>query len=97
MKYILLHVPVSLNFLFSLSIMCNFVLISSMSGVGDSGSPYPSTSLAMPSPGQRNWPNSPSVPGPSPASRHGTVPSPSHPSLHSPAASKDDHKAAGNK
>ncbi|XP_052810781.1 mediator of RNA polymerase II transcription subunit 14-like isoform X2 [Mya arenaria] len=54
-------------------------------GVGDTGSPYPGN-LAMPSPGQRsNWPNSPSVPGPSPASRHGGMaPSPGYPTLHSP-------------
>ncbi|XP_052229673.1 mediator of RNA polymerase II transcription subunit 14-like [Dreissena polymorpha] len=64
-------------------------------GMADSGSPYPSTSLAMPSPGQRNWPNSPSVQGPSPASRHGMVASPGHPTLHSPlAGSKDDHSKA---
>ena len=67
-------------------------------GVAESGSPYPSTSLAMPSPGQRNWPNSPSVQGPSPASRHGMVSSPGHPTLHSPQTQlKDEHaKASGN-
>ena len=53
--------------------------------MGEGGSPYPNTSLAMPSPGQRNWPNSPSVQGPSPASRHGMAPSPGIPTLHSPA------------
>ncbi|WAR07451.1 MED14-like protein [Mya arenaria] len=65
-------------------------------GVGDTGSPYPGN-LAMPSPGQRsNWPNSPSVPGPSPASRHGGMaPSPGYPTLHSPQnAGKDDHGKA---
>ena len=66
-------------------------------GVAESGSPFPSTSLAMPSPGQRNWPNSPSVQGPSPASRHGMVSSPGHPTLHSPQTQlKEEHaKAAG--
>ncbi|XP_041355183.1 mediator of RNA polymerase II transcription subunit 14-like isoform X2 [Gigantopelta aegis] len=34
----------------------------------EGGSPYPGSNLAMPSPGTRNWPNSPSVQGPSPAS-----------------------------
>lgn len=64
-------------------------------GVADSGSPYPSTSLAMPSPGQRNWPNSPSVQGPSPASRHGMVSSPGYPTLHSPQTQlKDEHAKA---
>ncbi|KAL4233347.1 Mediator of RNA polymerase II transcription subunit 14 [Mactra antiquata] len=61
-------------------------------GMGDSGSPYPNTSLAMPSPGQRNWPNSPSLQGPSPVSRHGMAASPGHPTLHSPLTQvKDDH------
>jgi hypothetical protein len=65
-------------------------------GMGDSGSPYPNTGLAMPSPGQRNWPNSPSI-QPSPVSRHGMVASPGHPTLHSPQTQlKDDHgKASG--
>ena len=59
--------------------------------MGESGSPYPNTSLAMPSPGQRNWPNSPSVQGPSPVSRHGMA-SPGHPTLHSPQTQvKDEH------
>lgn len=52
------------------------------------GSPYPSsTNLTMPSPGPRQWPGSPSVPGPSPVSstRHATAQSPGgHPALHSP-------------
>ncbi|XP_060590641.1 mediator of RNA polymerase II transcription subunit 14-like isoform X2 [Ruditapes philippinarum] len=63
-------------------------------GMGDSGSPYPNTGLAMPSPGQRNWPNSPSI-QPSPVSRHGMVASPGHPTLHSPQTQlKDDHGKA---
>mgnify|MGYP007091357196 CR=1 FL=1 len=67
------------------TISCVWWLCIIIVGLGDSGSPYPSTSLAMPSPGQRNWPNSPSVQGPSPVSRHGMgVASPGHPTLHSP-------------
>ncbi|KAK3096722.1 hypothetical protein FSP39_002661 [Pinctada imbricata] len=55
----------------------------------DAGSPFTSSGLAMPSPGQRNWPNSPSVPGPSPASRHAAH-SPGHPALHSPQTQAKD-------
>jgi hypothetical protein len=64
----------------------------------EGGSPYPTASLAMPSPGTRNWPNSPSVQGPSPASRFGSAMSPGgHPALHSPQTQlKDiDHNKAG--
>lgn len=42
------------------------------------GSPYQNPNLIVPSPGQRNWPPSPSMPGPSPSSRVGTALSPSH-------------------
>ncbi|XP_062570330.1 mediator of RNA polymerase II transcription subunit 14-like isoform X3 [Saccostrea cucullata] len=55
----------------------------------DVGSPFTSASLAMPSPVQRNWPNSPSVSGPSPASRH-TAHSPGNPALHSPQTQVKD-------
>ena len=49
----------------------------------EGGSPYTNANLTMPSPGARNWPASPSMPGPSPASRH-TVNSPGYQALHSP-------------
>ncbi|XP_046582734.1 mediator of RNA polymerase II transcription subunit 14-like isoform X2 [Haliotis rubra] len=55
----------------------------------EGGSPYPSSSLAMPSPNPRNWPGSPSVQGPSPASHH-MVASPGHPALHSPQTQHKD-------
>ncbi|XP_025098562.1 mediator of RNA polymerase II transcription subunit 14-like isoform X2 [Pomacea canaliculata] len=57
-------------------------------GMVDGGSPFPGTSLAMPSPGTRGWPSSPSVQGPSPASHH-LATSPGHPALHSPQTHKD--------
>jgi len=82
-----------------LSILVYSNLTIVISGI-EGGSPFPaSSSLAMPSPGQRNWPNSPSVPGPSPASRHGTATSPGHPALHSPQTqSKDgEHGKSGNR
>ncbi|XP_060079924.1 mediator of RNA polymerase II transcription subunit 14-like [Ylistrum balloti] len=67
-----------------------------MGSQGMEGSPFASSGLAMPSPGQRNWPNSPSVPGPSPVSRHGTATSPGHPALHSPQTMKDgEHSKPG--
>ena len=52
-------------------------------GMVEGGSPFPNTNLTMPSPGARNWPGSPSMPGPSPASRH-MVHSPGYQALHSP-------------
>ena len=70
----------------SLSLSMSLIVCACVSALGmvEGGSPYPSSSLAMPSPGARNWPGSPSVPGPSPASRHGMAHSPAHPALHSP-------------
>jgi len=54
-----------------------FVWLVVLTAVVD-GSPYQNPSLVVPSPGARNWPPSPSVPGPSPSSRIGTALSPSH-------------------
>ncbi|XP_064603828.1 mediator of RNA polymerase II transcription subunit 14-like [Liolophura sinensis] len=68
--------------------------ISPQSMVEGANSPYPSSGLAMPSPGARNWPGSPSVAGPSPASRHGLAMSPGYSALHSPqmlVAKDSDH------
>ncbi|KAG1686097.1 Mediator of RNA polymerase II transcription subunit 14 [Nymphon striatum] len=62
-------------------------------GHTDGGSPFPSSYATMPSPSIR-WPGSPSVPGPSPASRGGMAPSPggSHFALQSPqAGNASDH------
>ncbi|KAI0224052.1 Mediator of RNA polymerase II transcription subunit 14 [Lamellibrachia satsuma] len=59
------------------------------------GSPFASGSatLAMPSPGVRNWPASPSMPGPSPVSRPGGMLSPAHTAMHSPQTQlKDDYQ-----
>ena len=72
-----------------LSLVLSCISVAAM--LDGTGSPYPSAGLIMPSPGQRNWPGSPSVPGPSPASRMGMAPSPSHPALYSPqpGTSKD--------
>ncbi|XP_022095205.1 mediator of RNA polymerase II transcription subunit 14-like [Acanthaster planci] len=53
----------------------------------NANSPYPSMGLAMPSPGQRNWPASPSVPGPSPINRYGVAHSPGMAASHSPGSS----------
>ncbi|KAK0042754.1 mediator of RNA polymerase II transcription subunit 14 [Biomphalaria pfeifferi] len=67
---------------------------SFMSGIVDGGSPFPVSSLAMPSPGavRGGWVGSPSVQDPSPMSQH-AVHSPGHPALHSPQMHKDgDHK-----
>ncbi len=43
--------------------------------------------IAMASPGQRNWPASPSMPGPSPVQRHGVAHSPGTAMTHSPGSS----------
>lgn len=66
----------------------NSSLPGHVTGMVDGGSPFPGTSLAMPSPGTRGWPSSPSVQGPSPASHH-LATSPGHPALHSPQTHKD--------
>ncbi|XP_070537690.1 mediator of RNA polymerase II transcription subunit 14-like isoform X2 [Ptychodera flava] len=50
----------------------------------EGGSPYPNIGITMPSPGTRNWPGSPSLPGPSPVARLGMVHSPGNPMMHSP-------------
>lgn len=59
-----------------------------ITGMVEGGSPFPGSSLAMPSPGARGWPSSPSKQGPSPASHH-LATSPGHPALHSPQTHKD--------
>ncbi|XP_005108274.1 mediator of RNA polymerase II transcription subunit 14 [Aplysia californica] len=62
-------------------------------GMVDGGSPFPGSSLAMPSPGgaRGGWVGSPSVQAPSPHTQQ----SPGHPALHSPQTHKDgDHKMA---
>ncbi|KAH9496560.1 Phospholipase D, partial [Bulinus truncatus] len=67
---------------------------SFMSGIVDGGSPFPGTSLAMPSPGgvRGGWVGSPSVQDPSPMSQH-AVHSPGHPCPSLATAHKDgDHK-----
>ncbi|XP_038050987.1 mediator of RNA polymerase II transcription subunit 14-like [Patiria miniata] len=61
--------------------------ISPQSLSENANSPYPSMGLAMPSPGQRNWPASPSVPGPSPINRYGVAHSPGMAASHSPGSS----------
>ncbi|KAL3884058.1 hypothetical protein ACJMK2_030281 [Sinanodonta woodiana] len=63
-------------------------------GIAESSSPYTGGNLAMPSPGNRNWPNSPSVPGPFPASCHSAATSPGHPTLHSPPKDTDHSKSS---
>ncbi|XP_033637879.1 mediator of RNA polymerase II transcription subunit 14-like [Asterias rubens] len=61
--------------------------ISPQSISDNANSPYPNMGLAMPSPGQRNWPASPSVPGPSPIGRYGVAHSPGMAATHSPGSS----------
>ncbi|KAL5011139.1 hypothetical protein ScPMuIL_013444 [Solemya velum] len=67
-------------------------------GMVEGGSPFTGSNLAMPSPGTRNWPGSPSMQGPSPASRHPNAASPGYPGLHSPQTvgqmKEAEHKAA---
>ena len=68
----------------------NFCLIPCFFlGITDSGSPYPPMGLAMPSPGSRQWPGSPSMPGPSPVQRFGMAQSPGSmgATTHSPGSS----------
>ncbi|XP_072035034.1 mediator of RNA polymerase II transcription subunit 14-like isoform X2 [Amphiura filiformis] len=50
-------------------------------------SPFTNMGLAMASPGTRNWPASPSMPGPSPVGRYGVAHSPGTAMTHSPGSS----------
>ena len=77
--------PSQIGVVFFKNLVCFF---SALLGISDNAnSPYPNMGLAMPSPGQRNWPASPSVPGPSPIGRYGVAHSPGMAATHSPGSS----------